>query len=320
MGRAMSARPRIALLGAGVMGANHARVLAASSRAELGLVIDRDAGRARAIADLAGARASSDLEDAAGFEAAILASPTETHVELGLAMLALGLPVLVEKPLAVKPDDARRLVEESAARDIPLTCGFVERFNPVVTAASEALSDAPVHLVAIRHSPRAPRIATSVVFDLLIHDIDLALRLASEPQVAEVRSSVWVSPQSGVPEIADCLIRFSDGALATLSASRVGQRKIRTLAVTTATTLAEIDLLRADLTLYRNVSQEQLTERGMGYRAETIVDIPFVRHAGEPLAQQLDHFLDLVDGTADADAERATLLAPHEIAAEVEAG
>ena len=104
--------------------------------------------------------------------------------------------------------------------------GFVERFNPVIGAAMDVLTGPPVHLVALRHSPPAPRIAVSVVADMLIHDLDLAVGFADLAEVDSLASNLWTPPGSAVPDIADCTIRFAGGMLATLSASRRSQRPL----------------------------------------------------------------------------------------------
>ena len=105
------------------------------------------------------------------------------------------------------------------------------------------------------------------------------------------------------------------------SASRASQRKVRSQLVATSTALYDVDLLRQDLTVYRHRAHAQAVGAGQaaGYRAETVIDIPFVRHTGEPLALQFAHFLDLVSGRADACEERNSILPAHEIASTIEA-
>ena len=124
----------------------------------------------------------------------------------------------------------------------------------------------------------------------------------------------------GVEELADCTMVFDHGAVATLSSSRVSQRKVRSLSLSSADLLVEIDLLRHDLTTYHHRSGEVVDRDGPIYRAETVVEIPFVRHTGEPLAVQFDHFVDLVTSDASRDAERASLRAPHAGVAQIKAG
>ena len=303
----------VGLVGAGTMGANHARVVAASPHAHLAVVVDPDQQRAAGLA--AEATVSESPEAVFGCDAVIVASPTDSHTGLALDLIERGVPVLVEKPLAPDFPQAQAIVAAAERDNVPLLCGFVERFNAAVTTAHTVLEEPPVHLVSIRHSPPTPRITTSVVYDLLIHDIDLALGLLDSP-VTDMTGATSSDPDTGTAEIADCTLRFAGGAVATLSASRASQRKIRWLLVTTPTALVEIDLLRQDVTVYRNVRHNQVGDTPT-YRAETIVDIPFVRHHGEPLVLQFEHFVRLVHGDADAAVERASLLTPHRIAAEL---
>ena len=312
-----SALPRLALVGVGAMGSNHARVIAESGIAELGVIIDTDTARGTALAEQLGCSFAVELDAARTCDAAVLATPTRLHTQQASSLLELGKPLLVEKPLTPRIDESRALVDESRRRDVPLMCGFVERFNPAVTTVRSMLDETPVHIVGLRHSPRTPRTTLSVVFDLLIHEIDLALRYASSTADPRVVSSAATTGHD-VTEIADCILAFDGGCIATLSASRASQRKVRTQLIETAHALYEVDLLRQDVTVFRHRAQELIGGALPSYRAETIVDIPFVRHGGEPLLLQLRHFLLLINGTVDGDAERDSILPPHEVAAAVE--
>ena len=314
-----SAPLRLAVVGAGVMGTRHARLVSESDRARLEVVVDPDAGRAERLAGKAGARAATSLAAAAGCQAAVVATPPETHRAVAVQLLAAGVPALVEKPLACDLGDAEAIVVAAERGGVPLTCGFVERFSPVTRAALALLDADPLHVLALRHSPPDERVTIGVVHDLLIHDIDLALRYGGGA-VADARGTSWTPPGGRVPELADATLRLAGGMVATLSASRVGQRKVRSFLVTTPAKAIELDLVRQDITVYRHVRQGPPADGGPGYQAETIVDIPFVRGAAEPLGLQLAHFLDLVEGRADAAEERRGLLPPHQVAAQVAAG
>lgn len=310
---------QVALIGAGIMGANHARVVSEAPRATLGVVIDLDLDRARQLAERYGFASSNDVSDARRCDAAILATSTPAHVEIAIDLLEQGIPLLIEKPIANNIEDVERVCATARTVGVPMACGFVERYNPVLDTAMQLLAEEPRHIITMRHSPTTPRIGDSVVYDLLIHDIDLVLRFMSGREVTRVTGVSWAPDSQRSPEIADCSALFSDGAIATLSASRIGQRKLRSVQIFTDSSLADIDLLRADLTIYRNVRQEQRDDpRALTYRAETIVDIPFVRHNGEPLARQFEHFLDLVSGQADAGEEIDGIIAPHAVAHLVE--
>ena len=307
---------RVAVAGLGVMGANHARVVATHGSTELMAVCDIDGKRANAVGDRFGVPSFTSWEALPKCDAVIIATPTYEHGAAAAALLNDGTPVLVEKPLSDDLETVHRLLEISTAGDVPLMCGFVERFNPAIQCARSLIDGVPIHLLATRHSPVTPRATASVVYDLLIHDLDTAIQLMS-PEVAGVDSRSWTGP-GGLLELTDCTLGFEGGAVATLSASRVSQRKIRTLQITTLTAQIEVDMLRHDVTVYRHRSHEQLDFEGPTYRADTIIDIPFVQHMGEPLHLQLSHLVELARGEADPAAERSTLLAPHRIADEIE--
>ena len=311
------ARPVIALVGAGQMGANHARIVHESSHADLGVVIDIDSSSADRVGSRYWARVSSALEAATSADAVIIASASESHVECALPFLELGKPVLIEKPLAPTLEGVDALLDAAAEHDVPIVCGFVERFNAAFRATAEVLSESPRHVTTVRHSPPAPRIRSSVVPDLLLHDLDLVLQLV--PGVAELQGAAGHSEaQHGLIDIADCVLSFERG-IATLSANRAGQRKVRILTAQTSNELIEVDLLRQNVTVYRNVSEEIIRrDGGVGYRSSTEIDIPFVRHVGEPLALQFEHFLSLLSGRSDHAAEAARIRPPHELMEHIE--
>jgi predicted dehydrogenase len=311
---------KVALVGVGAMGSHHARVISHSMRARLFAVIDQDTDRAAAVAGDIGCLATADLDVAARSDAVIVATPTGSHLEIALGLLELGRPLLVEKPLAPDLPAVQTILDASRKYDVPVMCGFVERFNPVISTALSVMEGPAIHVVAIRHSPPAERIISGVVSDMLIHDLDLAVQIAGDLEVDDVVSTLWRPPGSPTAEIADCTISFAGGSVATLSASRVSQRKIRTLTIATESQLIELDLLRQDISVYRHVRHEQIGGASTTYRAETVIDIPFVRHAGEPLALQFEHFLDLVEGRADAELERHRVLPAHELASRIGIG
>ena len=303
------------------MGANHARVISESDSADLAVIIDTDCERVRPLAERLGCAFSEDLDAAASCDAAVIATPTAFHEGAARVLLELGKPILVEKPVTADLETSRALVACAERRGVPLMCGFVERYNPVVATMRSLLDEEPVHIVGLRHSPATLRSTLSVVFDLLIHEIDLALGYMGGAVPSRVCGATSTAGRAPILEVADCLLHFPSGAIATLSASRASQRKVRSQFVATPSALYEVDLLRQDLTVYRHRDHKQGVGIGQaaGYRAETVVDIPFVRHTGEPLALQFRHFLDLVNGRGDACQERNSILPAHEVAAAIEA-
>ncbi|WP_412539762.1 Gfo/Idh/MocA family oxidoreductase [Longispora sp. K20-0274] len=303
---------RFALVGAGVMGSLHARVVSQSDRAELVRVIEPREEIGRAVADRYGAEWVPEL-DFTGVDAVIVASATESHRDVAFRVLTEGLPLLVEKPVCASLAETEEIVALSAARDVPLMCGLLERFNPAILTARQ-LVDRPVHVTATRHSPYAPRIRTGVAWDLLVHDVDLAIGMFGGVEPAGVRGMLGhFHPESatGAEDVAEALLTFPDGGVATVSASRIGQRKVRSLTVNEVDRCIEVDLLRKDVTIYRHVSLDAATPDGRGYRQQSIIEIPELITVREPLAAQLDRFLDILDGKADAAEERDSILPAH---------
>ena len=176
-------------------------------------------------------------------------------------------------------------------------------------------------MATVRHSPYSPRIRSGVTSDLIIHDADIALRLLGEDPVdikAQFGSFHPSGPGVDSEDVADIVARFPGGAIASLSASRLAQHKVRSLTITELDRTIEVDLLRQHITVYRNVDNAHF-DASAGYSQQTILEIPVVRHHGEPLQLQLRHFVDLISGEADPAAELATLAAPHEFVARVSA-
>jgi predicted dehydrogenase len=310
------AGPAIAVVGAGAMGALHARVVQSSARAELSVIVEPCEDVGRAVAERFGARWAPDLSGLTGVDAVIVAAATSEHHPIALEVIAAGLPLLVEKPMADNLAESEELVTAAAAAELPLMCGLLERFNSAVVTAARLTRD-PVHVSALRYSPYAPRIPTGVAWDLLVHDVDIALRLLGDVPMSVDARFGYFHPRSlgGAEDLAEVQLTFPGGQLASLSASRIGQRKIRSLTITEVDREIEVDLLRQTVTIYRHVNSEAATDDGLGYRQQTVIEIPMMASLGEPLAAQLSHFVDLVEGSADAAAERASILPAHRVVA-----
>jgi predicted dehydrogenase len=307
---------RVALIGAGLMGSLHARVVSQSPDAELSCIVDPDGVVGAPLADRFRTRWVPELDDLGPFDAVIIASPTETHAEWGRRALGAGKPVLIEKPLSEDLTETGELIVEARRRGLPLMCGLLERFNPAVMTAMTIVED-PIHITSARHSPYADRIATGVAYDLLIHDIDLVLRFVNGTPT-DMRSQLGhCHPKSAADaeDVAEVSMQFDTGCVVSLSASRVSQRKLRMLNIAELDRLVEIDLFRRDVTVYRHVGAELIESASGAYRQQTVIDIPALTTAHEPLAGQLAHFIELARGNADAEAELASLEAPHRLTA-----
>lgn len=308
-------RVRVALVGAGSMGSLHARVISQGQDTTLACVVDPHRAAGEVLAGRFRTEWRAELGDPTRFDAVVLASPTSTHLAWSLDLIAAGVPLLVEKPLADDLASAEAIVAAARAGRVPLMCGLLERYNPAVRTALRIVTD-PVHVVTVRHSPYAARIPTGVAHDLLVHDVDLVLRLAGRmPRSVQARfGSAHPASEPGAEDVADVLLDFDGGLVASLSASRLSQRKVRSLTIAELDRLVEVDMVRQDVTVYRHVLNTALDDEAEGgYRQQTIIDIPAIHDAREPLAAQLDRFVALVRGEVDPDEELDTLLGPHAV-------
>jgi predicted dehydrogenase len=315
----MTTKTRIALVGTGMMGALHARVVSTSDRARLVRVVDPREAVGREVADRYGATWSPELDGVADVDAMVIAAPTDCHFSLAEQILRLDMPLLIEKPVCDNIAETELIVNEAGKRGVPLLCGLVERFNPAVQTAL-SLVHKPVHVTATRHSPYAPRIRTGVAWDLLVHDVDLAIQVFGGQEPAGVSATVGhfhPDSQADAEDVVETLLTFDDGGLASVSASRIGQRKVRSLVINEVDRLIEADLIRRDVTIYRHVMLDAATPDGRGYRQQSIIEVPELMNNREPLAGQLDHFLNMLAGTVDVDVERRRILPAHRVVSRV---
>ena len=282
----------LAIVGAGIMGANHGRVALAVREFNVTAVCDPDGARAAALAASLNAKSTTDVADAiADADAVILATPSHTHGELGVQILKAGKDLLVEKPIATTVAVAELLVETAAKHDRILMVGHVERFNPVITELMQ-LVDQPVSIEFTRVGPFSPRLLADVVLDLMIHDIDLARAIVGA-EIVEHRAMTRVV-RSGEQDLACALLQFDNGVIANVTASRVSQNKIRRISLTQRDNSIVVDLLRQHIEIHRIEHAEYLAEGGVRYRQSGLVEIPFLSQHGEPLMHEQRHFAQCV--------------------------
>lgn len=303
-----------ALVGAGSMGALHARVLSSHPHTRLGSIIDTDRVRAAKLAAEFGGEPYEHCDEFPTCDCLVVASPTPSHMSWAMRAIGEGTPVLIEKPISEELAETTKVLNAAHDAGVPVSCGFVERFNPVLCEALRIATDT-VHLSVVRHSPYVERIRTGVASDLLIHDIDLALRLGGDDpvRVSSVLSSAHPSSEPGAEDLAEAQLSFGSGLVASLSASRIAQRKVRSATFAELDRSVEADLLRNDLVVYRHIGNALVGEGGGGYRQQTVMEIPLIPPAKEPLVAQLDHFLEIIAGRQDAEAEIRGVLAPHRV-------
>jgi predicted dehydrogenase len=301
-----------AVIGAGVMGANHCRTIANSDLFNLAYVVDVNGTRAGQLADTYNTVGTTNFDEVFDCDAVVIATITESHFELARKLLEANIPVLVEKPLTLNLGETRQLCDYANQKQIPLMCGFVERFNPSISAAINLLEEPVVHMTAMRHSPSPGRATTGVIEDLLIHDLDIALKLMTGNQIRTTSASVQPR-ESNFVEIAEVSITGDTNQIAHLSASRWSQRKIRQWTIATSQRLIEIDLLQQTVVAFENIDQAVGSSGGASYRTRTVIDYPFIARGGEPLGLQLAHFGKLLNGEASIKDELTSIERTHEV-------
>lgn len=274
-------RVRIALLGAGVFGRNHLRVIRENPAAELAGVHDIDRERAEAAASEFGCPAFHSIRELATHaQAAIVATPTVTHRETAEALMEAGLDVLVEKPVAATVEEARSMAAQARRHGRILQVGHLERFNPAVDAA-RALITVPLFFEIHRLSVFSPRsLDVDVVSDLMIHDLDILLALTGMAP-REVRAA-GISVLSGKVDIANVRLAFPGGCIANLTASRVSTERVRKLRFFQPGQYVSVDYAKQECFSISVTPDKQILPRPM----------PVVKN--EPLKLQLASFLDCV--------------------------
>jgi predicted dehydrogenase len=220
------------LIGAGHMGRIHGQKLAAMKGVELVSVVDCDARQADETARTCGTAACDFREALArGLQAAVIASPTDTHYDIAKELITRGVHVFIEKPIAAERREAEELIALARAHNVVLQVGHLERFSPPFRKASRLIRT-PFLIEAYRTSAFTGRSTDiDVIFDLMIHDIDLVLSLAKEPVT---RITAQGSPVMTTKiDVAHAHIEFAGGCAASLTASRVSQTKERSFSVAT---------------------------------------------------------------------------------------
>jgi predicted dehydrogenase len=221
-----NARVRVAVVGVGDFGRNHVRVYHELEEAELVGVVDADAARAGAAAQEFSVRAFDTIEALAGkADAVSLAVPTVEHARLGCRLLEMGLDVLVEKPIAASLGEADDLVRTAERCGRILQVGHLERFNPGLVAVLP-LVKRPLYFEVHRLGVFTPRsLDVDVVYDVMIHDLDILLALTGEP-VTEI-AAVGIPVVTEKVDIAQARLGFPSGAVANITASRVSTERVR---------------------------------------------------------------------------------------------
>src|SRR5580700_4863646 len=241
---------RVGIVGVGVMGSNHARVLAEMPGVQLVGVADPDRKQAEFVGRTLGCAAVSDVNDLIdlGVDALTIAAPTHLHHEIALLCVSRGVHLLVEKPIASSVEEGREIIAAARRAGVTLMVGHVERFNPAVEAIRRALQGEDILSIAItRVGPFPPRMSSvGVVIDLAVHDIDL-IRWFTGSEIAEVQPQL----SSAVAEREDIALlqfRAESGVLAHINTNWLTPFKARNIHIATRDKYLIADLLTLQVT------------------------------------------------------------------------
>ena len=306
---------KVGVIGIGNMGWHHARVLSLLRDAQLVGVADPDPDRGQLAKDQFGCQWFPDYQTLLGeVEAVCIAVPTLLHHSVGLACLEAGVHVLIEKPIAASQDEATALIQAARNAGRLLQVGHIERFNPAFRELTKVVANEEVVVLeGRRHSPHSDRANdVSVVLDLMIHDIDLVLELA---QASVVRlAAAGGRSAEGPIDYVNATLGFDNGVVASLTASKMSHRKIRSLSAHCRSSLVETDFLNHTLHIHRRAHEWYSADHGeLLYRNDGFIEEVSTTSI-EPLYAELEHFLQCVRGreTPAVDglqASRALLLA-----------
>jgi predicted dehydrogenase len=296
-----SGKTRVAVIGVGAFGRNHARVYRELAQqdgnVELAGIVDSDAARAAAAAQEYGTSAFASMKELAqaGVQAASVAVPTVEHLKVARELMEAGVDVLVEKPLATSLEEADELIRIALRTGRVAQVGHLERFNPAVRA-TQPLVTQPLFFEVHRLSVFTPRaLDVDVVLDLMIHDLDIVLSFVKSP-VKELRA-VGLPILSGKVDIANVRMEFDSGCVANFTASRVSTEKVRKLRFFQPRQYISVDYGRQDVLVFTVASDAGKEARAAEPAHPSSPDIGVTRPAvtaEEPLHAELRSFLDAV--------------------------
>lgn len=286
---------KVGVIGVGRMGKNHCRIFSTMGNVQLMGVCDSDHQLGQHLAQQYQTEYFPNVDDLIKeIDAVSIVTPTPTHFDLAQRCLEAGLHVHVEKPVTETYQQAMELDRYMQHSDRIFQVGHIERFNPVFTELKHVLEGMAVLAINFRRlSPYAgSNTDVDVVFDLMIHDLDLVLNLFKEKPFKLMASGLIAYNQA--IDYASVNLQFCNGPLVTLTASRLTEQKIRQIEVTALEAYTEADLLRKSLHVHRSTIGEYINQqKGVKYRQESLIECLHVP-AVEPLFLELQHFIDCI--------------------------
>ena len=281
----------VAVVGAGNMGSNHIRVYDELPGADLVEVVEPDPDRAANISDQYNVSVYGHIGELTLAEAATIAAPNEYHRPIAEALLEREFDLLVEKPLATSVGDAQAIVTAAEQAGSILQVGHIERFNPAVEMLSKILDEREIIAIEThRLGPFNEQLSeTNVVFDLMIHDLDVLDNLVgTEPSHID---AVGRRSHSNEIDHAIANLRYTNSVLATVVSSHITHGKIRELVVTTRDAYIKLDYQQQSITIQKKGVDHLTSFDGeSGYRTEAVTETPLIQ-TREPLKNELEHFL-----------------------------
>ncbi len=305
----MTARPplRVAVIGVGSMGRNHARVYWELPDVELVGVADADPALAESVARKFGTRGYSDyhkLLDEAQPQAITLAVPTSLHRDIALEIIRRNIHLLIEKPIAFSIEEGQEIIETAHSAGIKLMVGHIERFNPAVMALQQRIAAGDlgrvIQLDARRQGPFPSRVSdVGVVIDLAVHDIDI-MRYVTGQEVQRLYSETQNHILGEKEDLLSAVLRFTGGAIGTLNINWLTPTKIREIRVLGEHGLFIVNYLTQDLIFFKNSAISGEWETMHILRGVTEGEmIKYVFPKKEPLRSEQEAFLSAVRGESE---------------------
>lgn len=294
---------KVAVIGAGVMGRNHLKTYKSLQGVELVGVYDIFPEAAQKAADMFGIKAYHSMEEVAQeVDAVSVVTTSVTHADVGEFFLNKGIHCLIEKPLATTEEGCQRLINAAKKNNVTLLVGHIEQFNPAVEQMHKILSNSGKirALTAQRMSAASGRITdVDVAMDLMIHDVEVVMSLVKS-EVKNVHVAAVKTPDHPAgKDYITALLEFENGVIADLTASRITQARVRTLAVTTDTNYIDMDFINQSINVHTQgrmpyVNQEEIPD-WMNYGLKGSVEQLFIP-TNQPLQAELTHFISCVNG------------------------
>ncbi len=285
---------KLGIIGVGHMGQFHVSVATTlKNKISLNGIYDIDMEKSKEISNKYKINCFDKVEDLLdNVEAVIIAVPTYLHYKYASLAFDKNIHVLVEKPVTEKIEQARKLANKAKRKGLVFQVGHVERFNGAVQELHKIVTN-PIIIESRRLAPFSDRVKdVGVILDLMIHDIDIVTNIVHSP-VISVKASGG-SLFSDFEDYATAILQFENGCIATITASRITQRKVRTLSISQEKSYIFLDYSTQDIHIHRQASQAYLlTKEEIKYSQESFVEELFV-HKENPLKHEHEHFYNCI--------------------------